>query len=296
MNESIKRQALEQIGRAIVMHKQFQAAHGAILNLVNMAQASKTPFGATVLGPPGTGKSTLAATVMQAIQSTDLLGERRQALYLSVQATPSVGQIIGSMLTALSFPPTIRPARVYDQSTDLLNALRERRIKLVFLNEGQHLTARLRTRSTETITDYMKLVIEETNIVIVVLATATFGHLKDINEQLYSRAPAYFSLEAFRCDDDWTALLQALSTECTAMRLDIIHGPLKRAVHKATGGLLRPLKQLLISAVSQAADRGLAALDHESLEAAFNLIFNGGRGLHNPFLNKAAHAAAAAVA
>jgi len=278
-----KKRALEQIGKTIVMHRQFEAAHRGVLDLVTLATSSGVPFGATVLGPSGVGKSTLVAAILSKLQSTDLLGERMEALHLSVQSTPSVGQVIGGMLTQLSFPPVVRPARMYEQSEDLIRAIKERRIKLIFLNESQHLTMGQRGRSTTNITDYLKLVIEETNVVTVVLGLPTFGHLKDINEQLHSRAPARFPLDAFKFNEDWAALLKGLSSGCSAICLDVVHESLSKPLYRATEGLMRPLKQLLTAAVSHALDQGKTAVDQQSFHSAYQLLFNGTGTQVNPF-------------
>jgi len=290
MNDPLMSEALGQLGRAIVMHLQFGAAHDGILSLVRQSCASNVPFGATVIGPSGAGKSTLVAAIMRSMQSTDLLGERPAALHLSVQATPSVGQLIGGMLTQLSFPPTIRPAKIYEQSEDLMRALKERRIKLLFINEGQHLTAGRRNKSSTTITDYLKLVVDETNIVVVVLALPVLGHLRDVNDQLHSRSPARFPLDAFRDDEHWVALLQGISKECSAVRLAIVCEQFARATFKATHGLLRPLKQLLVGAVGNARSRGLTAVDARSLQESFHLLFSDGGSVPNPFLPRGTRA------
>jgi len=287
--------ACQQIGHAVVMHDQFKRAHDTIIDLVTLAEVSKTPFGACVVGPSGIGKNTLIHALRQQIGSADLLGARPLSLSLSIQATPSVGQVIGAMLTQLSFPPTIRPAKIYDQSEDLVGALKDQRIKLLFINETHHLTQGQRRQSGTTITDYLKLVIDDTNIVVVMLGLERGGHLEQINDQLFSRAPVRCKLDAFVADEAWTGLLQALAAQCQAFDIHVTHKQFSRQLHKATKGLLRPLKQLLEMAVLMAARRGQLALDQEGLSEAFAQLFGDGDRVVNPFAKRGHHAAIAAA-
>lgn len=285
--------ACEQIGKAVVMHDAFKRAQDTILELVEVAQISRTPFGACVDGPSGSGKNTLINVLRQRIGSADLLGERPQSLSLSIQATPSVGQVIGAMLTQLSFPPTIRPSRIYEQSEDLVTAVKEQPIKMLFINESHHLGEGRRLLSGKTITDYLKLVVDDTNIVVVMLGTAGGSYLEKLNEQLFSRAPARCKLEAFAAGSTWVGFLQGLANECQAFDIHAVHTQFSQQIHKATKGLLRPLKQLLIVAVRNAAKRGLLAIDLLALTESFDLLFGGGGRTPNPFAKKVSHAARA---
>jgi len=287
--------ACQQIGQAVVMHDQFKRARDTIIDLVELAELSRTPFGACVAGPSGIGKNTLIHVLRQQVGSADLLGARPLSLALSIQATPSVGQVIGAMLTQLSFPPTIRPAKIYDQSEDLVGALRDQRVKLLFINEAHHLTQGQRRSSGMTITDYLKLVVDDTNIVVVMLGLERGGRLDQINDQLFSRAPVRCKLDAFRADVAWTGLLEALAKECLAFDIDLAHEQFSRQLHKATKGLLRPLKQLLEVAVRLAARRDRLALDQEALSEAFILLFGDDGRVANPFARRADHASAAAA-
>lgn len=287
--------ACSQIGRAVVMHDAFERAQQTIIELVELAELSGTPFGASVVGPSGIGKNTLINVLRQQIGSSDLLGERPLSLSLSVQATPSVGQVIGAMLTQLSFPPTIRPSKIYEQSEDLVTAIKDQRIKLLFINESHHLGEGRRLQSGKTITDYLKLVVDETNIVIVMLSTASGSYLEKLNDQLFSRAPVRCEMNAFAAGGAWVGLLQGLANQCQAFDIHAVHTQFSRPIHKATKGLLRPLKQLLMMAVRRAARRGLLALDQQALGEAFTILFGDSGRVVNPFEKKVAHAARAAA-
>lgn len=282
--------ACQQIGQAVVMYDGFKRARDTIVDLVEVAEISRTPFGASVVGPSGIGKNTLINVLRQQIGSADLLGERPLSLCLSIQATPSVGQVIGAMLTQLSFPPTIRPAKIYDQSEDLVRAIKEQRIKLLFVNESHHMTQGQRRLSGKTITDYLKLVVDDTNIVVVTLGLASGGYLETLNDQLYSRAPARCELKAFKADGAWTALLQALAVQCQAFDIHGAHDHFSRQLHRATKGLLRPLKQLLEVSVRMAARRGLLAIDQQALSEAFAILFGDSGRTPNPFARMTGHA------
>ena len=287
--------ACKQIGQAVVMHDAFKRARDTIIELVELAEISGTPFGACVVGPSGIGKNTLISVLRQQVGSADLFGARPLSMSLSIQATPSVGQVIGAMLTQLSFPPTIRPAKVYEQSVDLVAAMKDQRVKLLFINEAHHLSEGGRRLSGKTITDYLKLVVDDTNIVVVMLGTASGGYLEQLNDQLFSRAPARCKLEAFPANSAWAAILQGLAKECEAFDISAAHTQFDKQVHKATKGLLRPLKQLLMMSVRKAALRGLLAIDQQALFEAFDVLFGDSGRVANPFAKKAGHAARAAA-
>lgn len=104
----------------------------------------------------------------------------------------------------------IRGNRISDQSLNLIAALKERAIRVLFIQDFQHLYRGERDRSAAGITDWLKQLVEEAGVVIVLFGTPELGDLGQLNAQLHSGSPARYRLSRFDRNDEWIAFLQGM--------------------------------------------------------------------------------------
>ena len=131
--------ACQEIENCVILHPRFNEALEGLERIVNQTEFSGLPFGATVIGESGSGKSTLMKVLLRRIPSLDLLGEQVTAFSVSAQSCPTIGDLLIKMARQLGFPVALRGNRISDMSLNLFAALRERRARVLFIQDFQHL-------------------------------------------------------------------------------------------------------------------------------------------------------------
>ncbi len=279
--------ACRELSDCVVLHPRFKEALTGIQQLVTQADVSGLPFGATVVGDSGSGKTTLMAALQRFVPAQDLLGERPSALCLSAQSCPTIGDLLGKLIRQLGFPAAIRGNRISDQSLNLIAALKDRNIKALFIQDFQHLYRGARDKSAAGITDWLKQLVEDAGVVIVLFGTPELGDLSHLNPQLHSRSPARYRLTRFERNDEWIAFLQGMALRCKSIDWAPIHQRYERELHIVSDGLLRPLKQVLTAAATIFIRDELQELNSGVFAAAHQMVFGTDSSVPNPFLGRA---------
>lgn len=283
MRSELVRKAASEINSTIVMHPRFESAYKGILDIIETANYVDLPYGATVVAPSGCGKTALIKTISRAIPSSSLLGDDMRAVSVAAEANAALGHFVAKLLKQLGYPATIRASTLYDQSLIIAEALRTRGVKVLFLDEFQHVCRGKRTLSAAGITDWIKQLADEGGVVVVLLGTRELKPLIELNDQLASRAPAHFELREFERNEEWIGLLQQLSVNVKTFDISSIHQDFYKPLHAASHGALRPLKQLLVASTKAAIEAGKTALDKDSLRFGYQKTFGVDARMPNPF-------------
>lgn len=284
MSEALIKLVTSEIMGTIVMHTRFNRAYVGILDIIKIALATKIPLGATVIAPSGCGKTALINCLTKAIPSRDPLYEGIRSISVSAEANSTIGHLVSGLMKGLGYPPSIRASTLYEQSSLLASALRERGVIVVFIDESQHIFRGKRSNSAAAITDWIKQISDEGEVVVVMLGTREMRPLFEFNEQLGSRAPAHFELREFERNAAWIGLLKKISETVTKLDLSAIFTNLNKPLHLATGGALRPLKQLLLAGAMEAIEKKSPTLEQIHLASGYEKIFGADPRIPNPFL------------
>lgn len=277
------RRATAEINSTIVMHPRFERAYHGILEIIETASYVDLPFGATVIGPPGCGKTALRKSISRAIPSSQLIGADMQSVHVSAEANATQGHFVSKLLKELGYPATVRASTLYNLSSLLASALRERGVKVVFIDEFQHVCRGKRDLSAAGITDWIKQLVDEGGVVVILLGTRELKPLVELNEQLGSRAPAYFELREFERNEEWIGFLRQLAESVKSFDLKPISEGLEKHLHAASQGRLRPLKQLLVAGAKTAIEAGKDVIDLPSLHDGYRKAFGADARVANPF-------------
>jgi type II secretory pathway predicted ATPase ExeA len=275
--------ACQELGDCVILHPSFKDARDGICQLVQQAEFSGLPFGATVIGESGSGKTTLMRAIVKQMPSQDLLGERPSALCISAQSCPTIGDLLAKMARELGFPVVVRGNRLSDMSVHLISALKDRAVRAIFIQDFQHLYRGARDKSAAGITDWLKQLAEDAGIVVVLFATPELGDLSHLNLQLHTRAPARFRLSPFPRDENWIAFLKGVAGRCSALDWSPIYEKYERDLHVVTQGLARPLKQLLSAAATCVLRVDGTKLSADVFSQAHRLVFGTDSSVPNPF-------------
>jgi hypothetical protein len=283
MSQALAAKVAREINSTIVMHPRFENAYQGILKIINTAILIDLPFGATVIAPSGCGKTALMTCIARAIPSSHLLQDDMRSVNVAAEANATVGHLVGKLLRKLGYPAAIRASTLYEQSSLISSALRERGVKVLFIDEFQHVCRGKRNLSATAITDWIKQLADDGGVVVILLGTRELRPLAEMNDQLSSRAPAHFELREFERNEEWVGLLKEISTNVKSFDLSTIHSEFYKPLHAVTRGTLRPLKQLLIASALVAIEAGKTILDKASLAIGHDLVFGSDPHTANPF-------------
>lgn len=284
MTQDAVKRAIAEINSTIVMHPRFAHAYQGILNIIETANLTDMPFGATVTAPPGCGKTALVKTLSRAIPSSQLLGnDEIRSVSVAAEANASLGHFVSKLLKQLGYPAVIRASTLYDQTSIICDALRERNCIVLFLDEFQHVCRGNRTLSAAAILDWVKQLADAAGVVVVMLGTRELKPLNEMNDQLGSRAPAHFDLGEFQRNEEWVGLLRRFAADVKAIDLAPLQMELYKPLHTATNGVLRPLKQLLVMSVKVALQAGKDQIDLVSLHDGYQMLYGTSARRSNPF-------------
>ncbi|MBW9335671.1 AAA family ATPase [Herbaspirillum sp. RU 5E] len=272
MNNEKILDAARQINSTIVMHEKFEQVYKGIMNLIYLNSLSDTAYGGVVIAPSGCGKTSLIKLVQQNITSQESIQKGAMCLSVAAGANTNIGQLISQLMKQLGYQTIIRASTISEQSALLAATLKERRVIAIFIDESQHISRGRRTLSAASITDWLKELRDASGVVIVMMGTREFTPLGASNDQLASRSPATFSLSEFPYDKSWIGLLTKIAKEVSAFDLSPVT-TFSKKIHKATNGVPRTLKQLLIASTSAGIQSGKTILDAESLRAGYSSVF-----------------------
>lgn len=274
--------AARQINSVIVMHDQFRQAYDGIVKLIQLNRLSDVCYGGVVIAPSGCGKSSLIKLVQQKLAGENAISKGAICLNIAAGANTNIGQLISNLMRQLGYQTVVRASTISEQSALLAATLKERNVIAIFIDEAQHISRGKRTLSAAAITDWLKELRDSSGVVIMMMGTRDFIPLAASNDQLASRAPATFALSEFQNDENWEGLLVKISKDVTEFDLSPATTFAKK-LHKATNGVPRTLKQILIASTYAGMTAGKAALDVESLKAGFTSVFGNTPQQENTF-------------
>lgn len=210
-------------------------------------------------------------------------------LLVSVPPKCSPKRLPGAMLQALGSP--LWNVGDEEQRSHQLNVLLEKcGVRLVILNEANHLVDRGKEKSHYLLGDWIKLTSEERKIPFVLVGIPRVKVLLDVNEQLDDRVREVVTVEPFgvdeRCKNQMKVALAAFDKLLEGIdRIPLADDENARRFVFATAGRLRRIRRMLEEAVQAAANQKRPKIDLPLLAEVFRThIFKGAPDSRNPFV------------
>ena len=243
-----------------------------------------------VLGESGVGKTRLLQQFALKHPRTEHVEFTEvPVLYVPIPAKCSVRKLAGCVLQALGSNYWDRgneEARTFQVKT----LLKTCRVRVVILDEANHLVDRGQEATHYYVGDWLKEVADAAGIPFVLAGTLRAATLLDTNEQLRSRFREPLVVRPFgmATEVELAASQRALRVFGEFLAgldaLDIAHRDNARKILFATGGRLREICRLLTRAVTLARGEPQPRLGMPELEQAFReAIFPGAPAKRNPF-------------
>jgi hypothetical protein len=288
------RSVLARANSALIRYPRFKALHRDIRECREMSQLTNEPQCMSLEGVTGAGKSTLVrdyVTLFPRIEETD--GTRVPVFYAETPSPVTVKGMAATMLAHLGDPAAHR-GTLWSMNFRLIRLMIACQVELIILDDFHHLIDKKTNRILEQVSDWLKVLIKESDIPFLVVGIA--GQVECIlesNAQLSRLFAVRETLKPFRCDPaDETSIQEfarfvhyaeqsiAAPLPETLPRLELLY-----RLHYATDGVVGNLMNLLRYAALLSRRRQKTEVDLEALAAAFDKrLAKHLKGRPNPFL------------
>lgn len=285
---TVKRRLRKFFGR----FPQVRRAQDRLEELVAYQCGGEEPEGLVIIGDTGTGKTTLLENFVQLkppVEHPEFT--EVPVLYAEVPAKCSPKMLAGVLLQALGSPFWHRGDEA-ERTAQLSTLLKACRVRLIILDEVNHLGDRGAEKSHYFVGDWIKQLMRSSRIPIVLAGTPAASVLWDTNEQLADRfreqiALQPLSMEANRIRELRSVLATFLGLMEGIPCIDITEEAHARSIAFATAGRLRDIRRLLVRAVEIAAKQPHVSITRSTLSKAFlEVIYRDADAKRNPFSPK----------
>jgi Cdc6-like AAA superfamily ATPase len=304
-NMSIE-ERIELVEKLFIMHPSFERCLNKIEECRNDSKMSAEPFCMLITGEPGVGKTTLCKEYEKRHPRMELDEKTLIPILLAripIPATPK--NLVSILLTALG-DPIADKGTTYNQTKRLIKFLRECEVELIILDEFQHFIDQDSDKILYTISDWLKQLINETEIPIILVGLAQSVNVLKANSQLKRRFSMKDGLANFKWltksdnkeseaesangnkkqaakDIDYLAFLKAVDEMLPLTEDSHLAGQsIAYRMWKATQGNVARTMKLIRYAARLALKDGEDKVSLDLLEKAYEKLFAGDSD-HNPF-------------
>lgn len=267
---------------------QVVRAHSRLTALMEAALLDQEPEGLAIVGETGAGKTTLLSRFARSYPRKDHPEFTEvPVLYASVPARCTIKRLSGLLLQALG-SKFWNCGDEEDRTYQLKTLLKGCRVRLILLDEVNHLGDRGAQRTHYEVGDWIKQLATDTGVPVVLAGTPSAAVLWQTNEQLADRYEV-LTLELLSLAPDraleFTGVLKTYGKLMSGLQIIDLEDPdTARLMAFATGGRLRDIRKLLVRAIELAEAGQTLAIDRETLRRAFEqVIYEKAPKERNPF-------------
>ncbi|NLW90800.1 MAG: AAA family ATPase [Syntrophomonadaceae bacterium] len=229
-----------------------------------------------ITGPTGAGKSTLKKLYERDHPRQILLSTTKVPILSGIIPVPAtVKSLVQHLLVQLKDPLALKGTAVA-QTERLKMFLSDCQVELIVLDELQHFIDRDSKRVLKTVSDWLKALIEETRIPVVLLGLPEAEGVIDSNEQLSRRFANRYVLQPFLFDtrehiDEFRTFLHLLDTKLPlCKKSNLADFDMACRIYYATDGVVGYVMKLVRKATFYAIKSGTEKVDLPVLAHAFD--------------------------
>ena len=271
------------ISQIRIHHPAFKDALDGVGRVIQLGNNLEHPFGACVIAPAGAGKSLLIESVRRNVCNWSFL-RPQSVLVASLKEAPTVAQIQEDLLACFNYaipPKTGRKTNAVLFNV-LVAAIEQHDIQLIALDEYQHVFLSRKDEVRVAINDWIKRLMTRTARPVLLSGTEILRGIEKADPQLTTRISSIFNLPDFENDETWRGVLAGFVGGTRDLDLSVLktHANL---VFKATQGVMRTLKALIMEVAMIAIDANESKVGKEHLRLAFQRLVGPGSTRDNPF-------------
>lgn len=274
----------------IVNHPRFIQGIEALDRIYQLAYESNLPQGVRIVGPTGSGKTSLVDYFSKTLPKTSLFKRGFGIVFIRLNASPTRHQLVRNLLLAYNYPFAAAPAKAIDIKMQVLcDIIEQKGTRILAIDESHHLAfskaRRYAKNSQNDVTDCLHHLMDQTGVGLILMGTKELDDLESLDAHLASRASTRIELTDYlTLTPEWYGLLKAFVNESKQFDLSVIftenYGAL---IHAATGGNLRNLKRLLTEVVLIGVDSQMPFIMQATFHLAHERIYGEGNDHANPF-------------
>jgi len=264
---------------------------GYLQTLKDYCCEDEEPECLAVIGQTGTGKTTLLRTFAKRYPRNEHEHYTEvPVLYLEVPSNCTIKRLAGFMLQTLG-TPFWNHGDEEGRTNQLLTLLKGCNVRVVILDEVNHLADRGAAKTHYQIGDWIKQLSRRSGVPIVLAGTPSASILWETNEQLADRYEVVtvepLSMEPHRVRELRSVLMTFQRLMDGLNVVDLTHDKNCRSIVFATAGRLRDIRKLLVRAVDIAQSEQSLDITRSTLARAFTqVIYPGATPKRNPFDDK----------
>ncbi len=273
-----------------VSYPRLEELRGKITRCHQLSQYAAEPECLFIKGPTGTGKTTLYRRYEQQHprRETDD-GTIVPVLSATIPVPATVKSLVTKLLVNLGDPAAER-GTTDSRTLRLSTLLKNCRVELIILDEFQHFIDRDSQRVLQNVSDWLKNLLNETSIPIVLVGMPNSDLVLEANPQLRRRFSARESLEPFGWEpvarrDDFRRFLKVLDSKLPFARSShLADHAMALRFYYATDGVVANVMKLARRAAGLAVEGALDELTLPVLAQAYEeCLASNNRGKSNPF-------------
>jgi len=274
----------------IVNHPRFIQGIQALDRIYQLAHELKLPQGIRIVGPTGSGKTSLVDYFSKTLPKTTLFKQGLGIVFIRLDASPTRHQLVRNLLLAYNYPFASTPVKAIDIKTQVLcDIIIQKGTRILAIDESHHLafskSRRYAKNSQNDVTDCLHHLMDQTGVGLFLMGTKELDDLESLDAHLASRVSTRIELADYlTLTPEWYGLLKAFMNESKQFNLSVIltenYGAL---IHAATGGNLRNLKRLLTEVVLIGVDSQMPFISQATFHVAHERIYGEGNDRANPF-------------
>lgn len=275
------------LGRFFGHFPQVEAIFTRLDELVQHSCEDEEPECIAIVGETGTGKSRLLKRFSKRWRrERHATFTEVPVLYVQVPPKCTVKMLAGAILYELKSPFWARGDEL-ERTHQLTTLLSECKVRMVILDEVNHLADRGAQKSHYHVGDWIKQLVSKARIPVVLAGTHAASVLWDTNEQLADRYREILRLKPLSPDrlEELRSVLAVFGKLVADIPcIDVAAVETATAIAAATGGRLRDIKLLFRHSVELAEKRARPAITRAVFSRAFSeVIYENAPPERNPF-------------
>ncbi|MFV1849664.1 MAG: TniB family NTP-binding protein [Thalassospira sp.] len=275
----------------LIRHRSFKTALARLDECMQSFTGYGEPVCMLLHGPAGVGKSTVAKAFLAENNPYDADDRRVIPVLNAVIPVPATMKNMATELLDKLGDPLSDRGTLEQRTKRLRKLLSECRTKLIILDEFQHFIDRKSDRVILDVSDWLKNLISNTSIPVVLVGLPYSLSVLSANEQLMRRFSYQTELSPFDWEDkadrsEFTKILNAIDGKLASVLGG--NSNLKDQnvrCHAATKGLISLLIKLIYGAAYEATKAGGTSITQQHLAQAFRARLVPDRKVPNPFLD-----------
>ena len=289
-NQTVINMTSASVTRLIVKYPAFDETYRLLRNAYIFNQQTGLSKNYYLVGPSGTGKTTLIEMLEKEFASVDTSDRKMMpVLAIHIPAKPTIKNLAEAMLQKLGDPLYQRGSAI-EKTVRILHLIKACDTKLILFDEMQHFVDWGNKRAPAEVADWLKTLVDKAHVSTVISGLERIQIILDANEQLRRRFNRRIDLRPFdsECPTSRSHFLGVIKKLDEALGmpvpLDLQQEGIARQIHFATNGIMDYMVKLMIGAYEVALNEGRPQIDRQCLQQGFSeSVWVDGVGPLNPF-------------